>query len=146
MRGPTTIEAATQASLCALATATMVLVAGCGSTVSGTSVAPSDHHNAHDVTLDLLDPGKYPITAVPLAIAPSSSTGVVLEGQRMADAVVVPSEVDATLRHLRLSNTGVSRTRKRCVPTSGCLAPTSWRNTASLPGFPVHATAGASLR
>jgi len=85
----------------------MVLVAGCGSTVSDTSVAPPDQHNADDVTLDLLDPGKYPITAVPLAIAPSSGTGVVLEGQRMADAVVVPSEVDATLRHLRVFNTGV---------------------------------------
>jgi len=85
----------------------MVLVAGCGSTVSDTSVAPPDQHNADEVTLDLLDPGKYPITAVPLAIAPSSGTGVVLEGQRMADAVVVPSEVDATLRHLRVFNTGV---------------------------------------
>ena len=87
--------------------AAAVVVAGCGSTVSGTSVAPSDQHNADDVTLDLLDPGTYPITAVPLAIAPSTGTGVVLEGQRMADAVVVPSEVDATLRRLRVSNTGV---------------------------------------
>src|ERR1700760_4632329 len=105
MRGPTTIEVATRASACALAMATMVSVAGCGSTVSGTSVASSDQHSARDGTLDLLDTGKYPITAVPLPIAPNTATGVVLEGQRMADAVVIPSEVDATLQHLRVFNT-----------------------------------------
>lgn len=89
MRGPTEIEAATRASACALAMATMVLVAGCGSTVSDTSVAPPDQHNADDVALDLLDPGKYPITAVPLAIAPSSGTGVVLEGQAVTSDIGV---------------------------------------------------------
>jgi hypothetical protein len=34
------------------------------------------------------------------------ATGVILEGQRMADAVVIPSEVDSELRQLRPSNTG----------------------------------------
>jgi hypothetical protein len=86
--------------------AAALVVAGCGSTVTGRSVAPSDRPSADDVRTDLLDPGKYPISAVPLPTASSTVAGVVFEGQRMADAVVVPSEVDATLRHLRVSNTG----------------------------------------
>jgi hypothetical protein len=88
--------------------AAALAVAGCGSTVAGMSATPSDQHKADDIAVDLLDPGKYPTTAVSLPTASSTATGVVLEGQRMADAVVVPTEVDAEVRRLRPFNTGAA--------------------------------------
>lgn len=67
---------------------------------------------------------------LPVPVAPS--------GKRKAGDVVVPGEVDATLRHLSASNTGVVENAQALRPTSGCLGPTSWRNVVSLPASPVR--------
>ncbi len=82
-----------------------LVITGCEPSVTGTGVA-ADHQNDDGVSLALLGPGNYPTTTVPLQLTPSAGTGVVLEGQRMADGVVVPSEVDAALRELVVFNTG----------------------------------------
>ena len=74
-----------------------------------------DDDDAARVAFALLDPGSYPTTAVPLGVS-SDNTGVVLEGQRMADAVVVPSEVDGALREPRVFNTGAVQKYPEVVP------------------------------
>lgn len=56
------------------------------------------------VTASPLDVGPYPTTAV--AATERLGIGTVLEGQRMAANVVLPTEVDATLRRLESTNTG----------------------------------------
>src|SRR5262249_22285528 len=58
------------------------------------------------VTVALLNPGNYPTKAVPVSLTPNDTIGVILEGQRMATNVVVPSEVDATVLQLNAFNTG----------------------------------------
>jgi hypothetical protein len=93
-----------QSWLAAIAIIAALSIAGCESTIVGSEVEGTDRRHVDGANLDLLDPGDYPTTAVPLTVA--DGTGVVLEGQRMADAVVDPSDVDAALRHLRPFNTG----------------------------------------
>ncbi|OBB15148.1 hypothetical protein A5662_00450 [Mycobacteriaceae bacterium 1482268.1] len=87
------------------AVAVVFLTAACGSTVVGTAVGPGQLID-DGATVALLDPGSYSSIAVPLP-PKGADAGAVLEGQRMADAVVVPSEVDVELRQPRTSNTGV---------------------------------------
>src|SRR5690348_16871960 len=99
-----TLETCSKAAAIAMVAA--LVITGCQSTTTGSAVEVADRHHDDGVSLALLDPGSYPTTAVPVAITPSDSTGVVLEGQRMADVVVVPSEVDTRLRQLRPFNTG----------------------------------------
>jgi hypothetical protein len=84
--------------------ATFVLGA-CQSMDVGTAVE-SPRHQDDGLTLPLLDPGNYPTTAIPLPRTLATATGVILEGQQMADVVVILSEVDSGLRQLRPSNTG----------------------------------------
>jgi hypothetical protein len=101
--------AARQTRLAAIAVASALVVIGCGSTVSGRAVKAPDHPdrpNADGVTVAMLNPGRYPTTVVALSLTPSQTTGVILEGQRMANNVVVPSEVDAALLQLGAFNTG----------------------------------------
>lgn len=86
-------------------TAALVGVA-CESTVPGRAVDTTESHNAGGVNLALLDHGMYPTTAVPLSFSANGNAVVALEGQRMADAVVLPSEVDSALRQPRVFNTG----------------------------------------
>jgi hypothetical protein len=90
----------------ALSMASVLVVIGCGSNVPGTAVKAADQQNADGVTVAMLNPGSYPTKAVPLRLTPSATTGAILEGQRMATNVVVPSEIDATLLRLGVFNTG----------------------------------------
>lgn len=94
-------------SVAALVMTAALVCAACESTVAGRAVEVADSQNAGGVTLALLDPGGYPTTAVPLGFPADQNTAIVLEGQRMADAVVLPSEVDSALRQPRVFNTGV---------------------------------------
>jgi hypothetical protein len=137
--------AARQTRLCAIATACALIAIGCGSTVSGTAVRATDQPNAGGVTVAMLDPGRYPTKAVALSLAPNHTTGVMLEGQRMASNVVVPSEVDTTLLQLGASNTGpvdnpqalradVGRARADIAATHGFIAGFSTsRNSGGVP-------------
>jgi hypothetical protein len=86
--------------------AAALVITGCTSTAPGVGVKATDRQNADGVTVALLNPGKYPTEAVPLSVSPNESNGVLLEGQRMATNVVVPSEVDAQLLQLNAFNTG----------------------------------------
>jgi hypothetical protein len=86
----------------ALAMAALLTVTGCGSTVGGNSVEAAGEQKSDEANVALLDPGNYPTTPGPVR----DVTEVILEGQRMATDVVVPSEVDATLRQLVVFNTG----------------------------------------
>ena len=72
--------------------AVVMLVAGC-SPVAGVAVMASP-----------LDVGPYPTSVV--AVTQRPGIGTVLEGQRMAASVVLPTDVDATLRRLESTNTG----------------------------------------
>jgi hypothetical protein len=77
-----------------------VAVTGCGGTVAGSPV-PAVVGGEHTAAVNIasLDTGPYPTRArKPLGTAGSSSRGRILEGQRMANDVVMPYEVDPTLR------------------------------------------------
>jgi hypothetical protein len=56
------------------------------------------------VTAGPMDVGPYPTTAVAATAWPG--IGTVLEGQRMAASVVLPTDVDGSLRRLESANTG----------------------------------------
>jgi hypothetical protein len=78
-----------------------VSVAGHRAHVVGIAAVPIDHKRNEGVTPGLLDAGSYPTTAVPF----TANLHIILEGQRIADAVVVPDEIDAPMRQLGVSNT-----------------------------------------
>jgi hypothetical protein len=89
-----------------LVMATALGLAGCGSTVTGMAVKATNQPQGDEVAVALLDTGNYPTKVVPVSLTPGATTGVILEGQRMAGTVVVPSEVDGSLRQLSALNTG----------------------------------------
>ncbi|EHB58152.1 hypothetical protein MycrhDRAFT_0588 [Mycolicibacterium rhodesiae JS60] len=60
--------------------------------------------NGVAVTASPLDVGSYPTAAVAVSAPPG--IGTVLEGQRMAARVVLPTDVDTSLRRLESVNTG----------------------------------------
>lgn len=60
--------------------------------------------NGAAVTASPLDVGVYPTTAVAVSVRPG--IGTVLEGQRMAANVVLPTDVDNALRRLESATTG----------------------------------------
>jgi hypothetical protein len=76
----------------ALAAVLAMSLAGC-SPVTGTALSAAP-----------LDVGAYPTTAVAAPVLPP--LGTLLEGQRMAASVVLPSEVDPSLRGLETTSTG----------------------------------------
>lgn len=77
------------------AAALVGLLAGCGA-VSGVAVKDPGAPGAGDVQLGLLVTGPYP-TEPTAAMGLAGPRGLVIEGQRMAEYVVGPWEVDATL-------------------------------------------------
>jgi hypothetical protein len=82
-------------------------LAGCGGSVSGAPI-PVTASPAGDAAESVLDTGGYPTTrASPPGTAGSVSHGRILEGQRMANYVVVPSDVDAGLVRAIPQNTSV---------------------------------------
>jgi hypothetical protein len=87
------------------AMAATLFLGACQAVDAGNAVGSHVDHTAGP-TPALLDPGGYPTEAVPPPANSIAAAGVVAEGHRMADAVVIPSEVDSQLRQLRPSNTG----------------------------------------
>jgi hypothetical protein len=91
-----------------VATACVWLLAGCTSTVAGVAVhapAPADSDGA---AVALLDTGSYPTTPNhPFGTAGSVSIGGFFEGQRIAEYVVGPWQVEETLRQLSPEVTSV---------------------------------------
>lgn len=77
----------------------VVLLAGCSSVQAGHAVR--DHTltaNSDGVVVGLLDHGNYPITpASPLGKA--GPRGHIVESQRLADFLVLPSDVDSAISH-----------------------------------------------
>jgi hypothetical protein len=74
---------------------TVVAVAGCATVVQGAAARDPDFHPG-DAVPALLNPGNYPTTPSK-KMGTGGADGAILEGQRMADFVVGPWEVDPTL-------------------------------------------------
>jgi hypothetical protein len=73
----------------------VALVAGCTSTITGASALEAGFKPGDPVP-GLMDPGNYPTTPH-AAYGAAGAGGVIVEGQRMADFVVGPWEVDPQL-------------------------------------------------
>jgi hypothetical protein len=82
-----------------LAAALAAMVVGCHHITEGAARAPrSPSGPSTSVNPSVLDPGKYPITALPpLGNAGSDQVGRLLEGRRMANYVVGPWQADSTV-------------------------------------------------
>ena len=73
------------------------LLAGCTTTLTGHETrAPDPPPGPDGVTTALLDPGNYPTKPAP-PLGNAGKMGPVIESQRMADYVVLPTDVDATV-------------------------------------------------
>ncbi|MBV9515950.1 MAG: hypothetical protein JO280_18215 [Mycobacteriaceae bacterium] len=76
----------------------LVALTSCTTLIDGKALKAPHDITADGTDLALLDPGNYPTTpAAPLGTAGSQRRGIVLEGHRMADNVVVPTDVDKSL-------------------------------------------------
>lgn len=95
MRGLRTVRSAGATGLAMLATMVMV-AAGCTSTTVTGSAAPESGFTPGDAVPALLNPGNYP-TKPHKPYGGAGEAGLIVEGQRMADYVVGPWEVDPAL-------------------------------------------------
>ncbi|RAV08209.1 hypothetical protein DQP55_19785 [Mycolicibacterium sp. GF69] len=85
-------------ALLALISAVALVVSACTATVEGAAVRPSGGPSGPVLDFDQLDSGRFPTTPRDaLGVAGDPMAGVVLEGQRLADHVIGPWEVDAAL-------------------------------------------------
>lgn len=76
--------------------ASLVLLTGCTTVYRGVGVR--DPHSDQKINVALLDTGSLPTKPQdPLGTAKTREAGAVVEGRRMAEVVVVPFEVDASL-------------------------------------------------
>jgi hypothetical protein len=81
-----------------VASAITTLIGGCSASIAGVPVASFDPKPVASASDVLPDTGAYPtVPGPPAGRAGSEEYGRHLEGQRMANYVVVPSEVDPTL-------------------------------------------------
>jgi len=87
----------------AVLTAAVTVLAGCSSTVTGTA-APESGFKPGDAVPALLKPGNYP-TKPHAPYDKAGEAGLIVEGQRMADFVVGPWEVDPALIHTEQGTT-----------------------------------------
>jgi hypothetical protein len=79
------------------------MLAGCSSTVAGEAVKEPESADSGGVNVAMLDTGPYPThTGHPFGKAGNPIMGAYLEAVRMAEFVVGPWEVDATLRGIGL--------------------------------------------
>lgn len=86
------------------------LLTGCAQVHSG-SAQRADGFEANTVNPALLDTGNYPTKPRdPLGKAGTSDEGAILEGQRLADYVVIPFEVNPALTSATRTTTGVMAT------------------------------------
>jgi hypothetical protein len=73
-------------------------LSGCTTLLDGRAVKAPHDLNADGADLNVLDPGIYPtVPRPPMGSANSDNIGTILEGHRMANNTVVPSDVDNTL-------------------------------------------------
>lgn len=80
---------------------------GCSSTVSGVAAKAPEQSDSDGVNVALMDTGRYPTRAGhPFGTAGDPQMGAYLEAVRMAEFVVGPWEVDATLKNMAVFNTG----------------------------------------
>lgn len=78
--------------------AATLLLAGCAHAVDGNAVSAPVTVRPDGVDLEALDPGNYPNQpAPPYGAAGSENKGKLLEGARLADFVVLPTDVDTSL-------------------------------------------------
>lgn len=76
----------------------VVALAGCTTTVDGSATRTAGSVTSDGVDLEVLTTGNYPTTPYPAyGTAGSQEAGVRLEGLRLANNTVVPSDVDPTL-------------------------------------------------
>jgi hypothetical protein len=95
----------------ALTAAALALVAGCTVSVPGVPRSTGRDFPPAAVDVAVLDTGGYPTTpGPPPGKAGSEAYGRVLEGQRMANYVVVPTEVDPALTEAIPQNTSTLTT------------------------------------
>lgn len=85
-------------AILALISLVALLATACTSTVDGAAVRASGGPSGPTLNFDQLDPGRFPTAPrEPLGVAGDPMVGAVLEGQRLADYVVGPWEVDPAL-------------------------------------------------
>ncbi len=90
--------AANRRAAAALAALLAVALTGCATVLGGTPVKAPHDINAEGADLAVLETGNYPTAPrAPKGAAGDDKLGTVLEGHRMADNVVLPTDVDATL-------------------------------------------------
>lgn len=77
--------------------AAAALLASCSSVITGAPVKASGGPSPGTVDISLLDVGNYPTKPTPLGTAGTPEIGAIVEGQRMANYVTGPWEVDPTL-------------------------------------------------
>ncbi|KAA0093659.1 hypothetical protein CIW49_26800 [Mycolicibacterium sp. P1-18] len=104
MTTPGRVRRTVAATAAALLTA-VTLTAGCSSTVTGTAATESGF-TPGDAIPALLNPGNYP-TKPHATYGKAGDAGIIVEGQRMADFVVGPWEVDPALEDGVTSQTKV---------------------------------------
>lgn len=76
-----------------------LLATACTSTVEGSAVRATAGPSGPALDFDTLDPGRFPTAPRdPLGVAGDPMLGVVLEGQRLANHVIGPWEVDAAVK------------------------------------------------
>lgn len=90
----------------AVAVACGAVLMGCSSAVTGMAVKAPEPQDSDGVNVALMDTGNYPTHGGhPLGTAGNPQKGAYLEGVRMAEFVIGPWEVDATLRDVAIFNT-----------------------------------------
>ncbi|OBG12527.1 hypothetical protein A5765_14310 [Mycolicibacterium celeriflavum] len=86
-------------AILALISVVALLATACTSTVEGVAVKVTGGPSGPALDFDRLDSGRFPTTPrQPLGVAGDPMLGAVLEGQRLADYVVGPWEVDSALK------------------------------------------------
>ncbi len=125
---PRGLLAATRSLMTRASVAAMTVgLVGCASTVAGVAQKAPGPANTEGVDVALLDTGSYPVVPNhPYGTAGSADGGGLFEGQRMADNVIGPWQVDATLRQPAPLET---------LALSGSILPTSETLPDPLPGI-----------
>jgi hypothetical protein len=84
-------------AVAAALTATATLLTSCTTAVDGSPVKAAGGPPPGTIDIALLDVGNYPTKPQPLGTAGTPEVGAIVEGQRMANYVTGPWEVDPTL-------------------------------------------------
>jgi hypothetical protein len=83
----------------------VVALAGCSTPVGGTAVKAAHDLNADGADLAVLDAGNYPTAPrAPKGAAGELTMGIILEGHRLANNVVLPTDVDTSLTEVLAMN------------------------------------------